>query len=164
MLFFIDEFSFRLFGLIILMSSFGLNIIKKNLLFMSSGYGKGFFNLFTGMLLFINNDTGKTLTPNNIAGLAISVSGLIFICLSKFKDLSESDLDRHASHNRKEVYAAGMGVANKNQGLIKKAAYDNKDEIGKAAWNNRDMIGQAAYDNEYSNQGYKRNQNNQQNY
>ena len=77
---------------------------------MSSGYGKGFFNLFTGMLLFINSDD-KLLTMNNIAGLAICVSGMVFICLSKFKDLSESDLDRHASHNRKEVYAAGMGVA-----------------------------------------------------
>ena len=80
---------------------------------MSSGYGKGFFNLFTGMLLFINSDEGW-LTTNNIAGVAISVSGIIFICLSKFKDLSESDMDRHASANRKDVYNAGMGVANKN--------------------------------------------------
>ena len=102
---------FRLFCLIILGSSFGMNVVKKNLLFMSSGYGKGAFNLFTGMLLFINNTDSGWLTLNNIAGIAICVSGLIFICLSKFKDLSESDLDRHASHNRKEVYAAGMGVA-----------------------------------------------------
>ena len=92
------------------MSSFGMNVVKKNMLFMSSGYGKGCFNLFTGMLLFINSED-KLFTPNNIAGLAISISGIIFIFLSKFKDLSESDLDRHASHQRKEVYAAGMGVA-----------------------------------------------------
>ena len=96
------------------MSSFGSNAVKKNMLFMSSGYGKGFFNLFTGMLLFINADTSSFLNYNTICGMAISVSGLIFICLSKFKDLSESDLDRHASHNRKEVYAAGMGVAKNN--------------------------------------------------
>ena len=94
------------------MSSFGLNVIKKNMLFMSSGYGKGFFNLFTGMLLFINSEEGFGF--NTISGIAISISGLIFICLSKFKDLSESDLDRHASSNRKEVYAAGMGVAKNN--------------------------------------------------
>ena len=63
---------------------------------MSSGYGKGCFNVFTGMFLFFDSDTG-IFTPNNICGACITFSGIVFIFLSKFKDLSESDLDRHAS-------------------------------------------------------------------
>tara|TARA_B110000285_G_C14908034_1_gene506517 strand:+ start:376 stop:657 length:282 start_codon:yes stop_codon:yes gene_type:complete len=93
------------------MSSFGLNVIKKNLLFMSTGYGKGFFNIFVGMFLFFNSENGDWFSANGIAGGAIIICGLIFIFLSKFKDLSESDLDRHASAARKDVYSAGVGVA-----------------------------------------------------
>jgi hypothetical protein len=111
--FYTDIFIFSIFGMIILASSFGLNIIKKNMLFMSTGYGKGYFNVFTGLLLFLNTD-GSLFNFNGIAGACIIFCGLVFIFLSKFKDLSESDLDRHASNNRKEVYAAGMNVAQKN--------------------------------------------------
>ena len=67
------------------------------MLFMSTGYGRGCFNIFTGMFLFFSNDDDGILNANNIAGAAITFCGFVFLFLSKFKDLSESDLDRHAS-------------------------------------------------------------------
>ena len=106
---FLDIFGFTLavfqsiFGLIIVVSSFGHKCVRRNFLFMMTGVGKGFFNIFVGSLLFFTNERGKILSTNTIMGSAMIFAGLIFIFLSKHKKLSDEDINRAISVQKKSV-------------------------------------------------------------
>ena len=74
--------------------------VKRNFLFLMSGLGKGFFNIFIGTLLFLNHDSaGKTDMFNTIMGSAMIVGGLGFIFLSKVKNMSDEDMNRALSEH-----------------------------------------------------------------
>ena len=57
------------------------------------------------------------------------LGGLVFIFLSKYKNMSDEDLQRAVSVTRKSVVNNIAGVA-----------YNNKETIGQAAYDNRDVI------------------------
>ena len=87
-------------------STFMMSCVKRNFLFLLSGLGKGVFNIFIGTLLFLNH-AGDTDIYNMAMGSALIVSGLIFIFLSKVKNMSDADMTRALS-----VYAdADRGTA-----------------------------------------------------
>ena len=75
------------------------------------------------------------------------IAGGIFIFLSKYKQLSDEDINRAVSVQKKSVANWATNTAKNNQGAIKKAAYDNQDVIAQVAWENRDTIAEVAYDN-----------------
>mgnify|MGYP001114192945 CR=1 FL=1 len=124
-------------------SSFQMEFVRKNFLFLMTGFGKGIFNIFVGSMLFINQHS----TGGAIMGFAMIAAGCIFIFLSKYKQMSDEDLVRAVSVTRKSVNNAVIGVARDNQGVIRQAAYDNKDVIAQVAYDNKDVVAQAAYDN-----------------
>ena len=62
-----------------------------------TGFGKGCFNIFAGLMLFFQAERGKLLDPNNIIGAAMSFVGIVFIVVSKMKDMDGDDVDRTAS-------------------------------------------------------------------
>lgn len=62
-------------------SSFNMPCVEKNFLFLSTGLGKGIFNIFVGSLLFTIVHEGDH-TTENIMGIAMMASGLIFLFLS----------------------------------------------------------------------------------
>ena len=104
-------------------SSFNMPCVEKNFLFLSTGMGKGVFNLFVGSLLFtITSTPNQSHLVENIMGGAMIGSGCIFIFLSKVKKMEDEDLIRALS-----VYA-DADKANMKSGA-KKAAHDNKDVI-----------------------------------
>ena len=73
-------------------SAFNMPCVKRNFMFLLTGMGKGFFKIFVGLLLFINNTT-----PTDIMGAAMIFSGGILIFLSKYKNMSDDDLNRALS-------------------------------------------------------------------
>ena len=73
--------------MIIMASTFGMPCVKRNFMFLLTGMGKGIFNIFVGLLLFIN-DTAAT----DAMGAAMVFSGGAFIFLSKYKNMSDDDL------------------------------------------------------------------------
>ena len=141
---FINPFAFMItvfeaiFGLVIIASSFNMVCIRRNFLFMMTGIGKGFFNIFVGSMLFFNGD--GTISASFFMGWAMIIGGCIFIFLSRFRQLSDEDINRAVSIQKKSVFNAVGTVAHNNQGAIKKAAYDNQDVIGQVAYDNKDII------------------------
>ena len=135
------------FGLIIIASSFGHKCVRRNFLFMMTGVGRGCFNIFVGTLLFFNSEHGKIFTVQNLMGFFMILAGGIFIFLSKYKQLSDDDIQRAVSVQKKSVANAVGNAAMRNQASIKRAAYNNQDVIAQVAYENKDVIAQAAYDN-----------------
>ena len=133
----------RFFGLLIICASCGMRFIKNNYLFLMTGMGKGFFNVFVGSLLCSIN----TELLNLIMGPCIMGSGLIFIFLSIFKNMSDDELQRAVSVQKSDMMNAGKKALINNKEAIYKTAYDNKDVIAEVAYDNRDVIAQAAYNN-----------------
>ena len=119
-------------------SSFGMNCVRKNFLFLLTGIGRGCFNIFIGTMLFIfdNSDSVKTF----ILAWAMILGGFIFIFLSKYKNISDEDLQRAVSVTRKSVVNNISGVAYNNREAIGQVAYDNRDVIAQVAYDNRDVI------------------------
>ena len=70
-----------------------MKFIKNNYLFLMTGMGKGLFNIFVGSLL-CSIDGGLL---NLIMGPCIMGSGVIFIFLSMFKNMSDDELQRAVS-------------------------------------------------------------------
>ena len=132
---FIDVFSFvltcyqRLFGIIIIASSFGAKCIRRNFLFLMTGLGRGFFNFFVGTSLFMSGDPGKTITANFFLGWAMVTSGLIFLFLSRYKRLSDEDINRAVSIQKKSVINSVSDMARRNQNSIKQAAWENREVV-----------------------------------
>ena len=90
--------------------------------------GKGFFNLFVGSLMLINNDLFSI-----IVGCCLIGSGLLFVFLSKVKKLSDEDLQRATS-----IYTENL-KKEAREGVVDYAKA-HKDDIKQAAYNNRDVI------------------------
>ena len=67
------------------------------MLFIMTGFGKGCFNIFAGLMLFFQAERGKITDPNNIIGGVMTIVGVIFIVVSKMKDMDGDDIDRTAS-------------------------------------------------------------------
>ena len=115
-------------------STFMMACVKRNFLFLLSGIGKGVFNIFIGTLLFLNHaDNGKTSIYNTIVGSALIFSGLMFIFLSKVKNMSDEDMTRALSVYADANKASAGGAWNDHKGDVKDAAL-------KAAVNNKDVI------------------------
>ena len=134
-----------IFGLIIISSSFQMRCVRRNFLFMMTGVGRGFFNIYVGLLMFFTNGDGKWVSY--IMGFAMIGAGLIFLFLSRFKNVSDEDINRAVSVQKKSVFNSFGTVAKNNEAAIKQAAWDNRDVIGQVAYDNRDVIAKAAYDN-----------------
>ena len=66
---------------------------------MKTGWGKGLFNIFAGILLF--NDPGKL--RSLVLGGAMIFAGLIFLFLSRVKHMSDEELERAVSVTRGSV-------------------------------------------------------------
>ena len=109
---FINPFGFMItvfeaiFGLIIISSSFQMTCIRRNFLFMMTGVGKGCFNIFVGSMLFFNGTA-----VSSIMGFAMMAAGCIFIFLSRFRQLSDEDINRAVSVQKKSVFNAVGNVA-----------------------------------------------------
>merc|ERR1712070_1201057 len=109
-------------------SSINMNCIARNFFFILTGMGKGLFNVFIGTLLFLNDP--EEINASTFLGCAFLISGCIFMFLSKFKNMTDSDLQRATSLYGKELQAKAVkGGA--------KVAYNNKDTIARAAVNNK---------------------------
>ena len=134
-------------------SSFNMPCVEKNFLFLSTGMGKGVFNFFVGSLLFCIVDPRETKGDlvNQMMGIAMMASGLIFVFLSKVKKMEDEDLVRalsvYADADKSKMKKKGKETAYNNKDAIKKAAIDNKDVIASVAYDNKEVIGQVAYEN-----------------
>ena len=93
------------FGLIIICSSLNMRCIRRNFLFLMTGVGRGLFNIFVGSLLFFTDQSNSTFTLAFFMGWFIMIGGLIFLFLSKFKQLSDEDINRAVSVQKKSVNA-----------------------------------------------------------
>ena len=148
---FINVFSFTLtvfegiFGMLIMLSSCNLKLIKENFLFLLTGTGKGLFNIFVGSLLFIVNNQATLM--QTLMGIGLCVSGLIFLFLSCWKNVSDEELQRAVSVNTKVAYASVQEVASDNREALGKVAYDNRDLIMQVAVDNKEVAAQVAYEN-----------------
>ena len=106
-------------------SSFQMEFVRKNFLFLMTGFGKEIFNIFVGSLLFINEHS----YGGALMGISMILVGCAFIFLSKYKQMSDEDLVRAVSVTRKSVVNAGIGAVRNNQGIIRQAAEENQDLI-----------------------------------
>ena len=122
--------------MLIIGSSLQLVVIKKQFLFLMTGIGKGAFNIFVGFLMLVKSQS----IPSWIMGIGMILVGILFIFLSKYKEMSDEDLNRAVSVNRAAVSQAVKQTAVDNKDVIYQAAYDNKDVIAEAAYNNREVI------------------------
>ena len=100
--FYIFEFTLTLytglFGFLMVASSMfpKMKCIKNNFLFLLTGLGKGLFNIFVGCILFYttaSNGTAKRSITTDIAGYVCIGSGLMLLFLSRFKMISEANID-----------------------------------------------------------------------
>ena len=96
----------------IMASSFGMKCVRRNFLFLMTGFGRGCFNIFIGTMLFVFDEQSSFKTF--ILGWAMILGGLIFIFLSKFKNISDEDLQRAVSVSRKSVVNNISGVVRNN--------------------------------------------------
>ena len=80
-------------------SAFNVTCIRKHFLFMKTGWGKGLFNIFVGILLM--NDPEKL--RSIVFGGAMIFAGLIFLFLSRVKHMADEELDRAVSVTRASV-------------------------------------------------------------
>ena len=147
---FLDVFGFMLtlfqgvFGLVIIASSFQMVCVRRNFLFLMTGLGKGFFNILVGITLFFNS---ATLSPGYFMAWIMLAGGSIFIFLSRFRQISDEDINRAVSIQKKSVFNAVGNVAQKGGQAMKNAVYDNREQIAQTAYDNREVIAQTAYDN-----------------
>ena len=107
-------------------SSFQMTCIRKNFLFLLTGVGKGVFNIFVGTVLFLDQDD----LLFTIMGWAMILSGIIFVFLSKVKNMTDEDLDRALSiysdgKTKKNLQKGAVNLAKNNKGSIQKFAKDN---------------------------------------
>ena len=74
-------------------SVFMMPCVKTNFFFLMTGIGKGLFSIFTGTLLLINVDS----SASTIMGYAMILVGCILIFLSKFKNMTDDQMNRAMS-------------------------------------------------------------------
>ena len=135
---------YSLFGLIIIGSSFNMPCISRNFFMILTGGGKGLFNIFVGLLLYITAGYENNYIFDLLVGILLVSSGIFFLFLSKCSNMSDDQLQRATSINadnlRKQAAKGAINVAKNNKDAIKKAAYDNKEVIAQVAYDNRDVI------------------------
>ena len=98
-------------------------------------------------------------------GIAMIVAGGIFIFLSRYKNISDDEIQRvmslNTADNKQRARQAAVNLAHNNKDVVKQAVIDNKDVIAQVAYEHRDEIAQVAYDNkEVLAQAYLDQQNN----
>ena len=103
-----------------------MEVVRKNFLFLMTGTGKAVFNIFVGTLCFITNQK----VTSYLMGTAMILAGFIFIFLSKYKEMSDEDLNRAVSVSRGSVNAALAKTAMNNKEAMQQVAYDNREAIG----------------------------------
>ena len=120
--------------------------VRRNFLFLLTGIGKAFFNIMVGTLLFLNAGV-----VSQISAWALIVAGLLFLYLSKVKQMSDVDLNRamsvYAENNTSYLKNSAKKYAHEHKDDIRQAAIDHKDVIAQVAYDNREAIDQVAYDN-----------------
>ena len=135
------------FGLLIMGSSFNMPCVARNFYFILTGMGKGCFNIFCGVLCFIDTDYWAT----TVVGIVMVSSGVLFIFLSRCRHMSDDSLQRAMSINQKALQKKAMedslNYAKNHKEEIAQAAIDNKEVIAQVAYDNRDAIAEVAYDN-----------------
>ena len=109
-----------------------------------TGGGKGLFNIFVGLLLYVTAGEESIYIFDLLVGILLVASGIFFLFLSKCSNMSDEQLQRATSINaenlRKQAAKGAINVAKNNKDAIKKAAYDNKEVIAQVAYDNRDVI------------------------
>ena len=80
---------------------------------MMTGVGRGLFNIFVGTLLFFNGPESG-LYPGFFMGWVMMIAGGIFIFLSKYKQLSDEDINRAVSVQKKSVANWATNTAKNN--------------------------------------------------
>ena len=80
-----------------------MTCVRRNYLFLMTGIGRGCFNIFVGTLLFFTQDPSSTLSVGFFMGWAMILAGFIFLFLSKYKQLSDEDINRAISVQKKSV-------------------------------------------------------------
>ena len=89
---------YRVFGCIIISSTFGLTCVRRNFLFMMTGAGRGFFNIFVGGTLFMTtSETDGFFSPGTMMGIGMLIGGSIFLFLSFFKNMNDEEISRAVS-------------------------------------------------------------------
>ena len=94
-----DLISSSVFGLIILGSSFNMPCVARDFYFIQTGMGKGAFNVFCGLLLFVDVDN----LFSAIMAVAMGASGIVFVFLSRCRHMSDEQLQRATSIAHKEL-------------------------------------------------------------
>ena len=87
-----------IFGGIIMASSFNMPCIAQNFYLILTGMGKGIFNIFIGLLLLCDESP-----LSFVMAIIMLVTGAIFIFLSKWRNMSDDELQRATSIATKEV-------------------------------------------------------------
>ena len=109
-------------------STFNMPCVKRNFMFLLTGIGKGIFNIMVGILLFVNDSA-----PARLMGVAMIASGFAFLFLSKYKNMSDDDLNRamslYTEQNKARAKKAAVNFAHNNKDAIAQAAYENKEVI-----------------------------------
>ena len=83
-----------------------------------TGMGRGMFNLYVGGLLFLSKGDKQSI-GNIVMGIAMLGAGCIFVFLSKFKQISDDEIIRAVSVQKKSVYNFVGNQAKENEGAIK---------------------------------------------
>ena len=112
-----------LFGAIIMAASFNMPCIATNFYLILTGMGKGAFNIFIGLLLLCDIDANDSFNPLSfIMSMVMLTTGVVFIFLSKWRNMSDDELQRATSiatkEVKKKVYEDSLNYAR-----------DHKDEI-----------------------------------
>ena len=81
---------------------------------------------------------------SSFMGVAMIISGIIFLFLSKVKNMSDDDLQRalsvYADNNKAAMKRAGSKFASDHKDVIAKVAYDNRAVIAEKAYENKEML------------------------
>ena len=99
---------FRLFGLLIVASSFGAKFVIENYLFIMTGKGRGLFNIFVGSLLFIT--TAKATIASLIMGIALCLAGFFILYLSCCNKMTDIEIQRNMSVQQSEIREVRSGA------------------------------------------------------
>ena len=115
-------------------SSFNMKCVANNFKFLLTGLGKGFFNIFCGVLIQSNPED----VFSKIVGWTMVAAGCLFLFLSKVKKMSDEDLHRALSvmEHKDEMKDKAKSVGKSTAKAAGKAAYNNKEVIAKAAVDN----------------------------
>jgi len=123
------------FGCIIIAMGANLNCLEANFKFLASGWGKGCFYIFLGVLLFCNPDS----VSSKIAGCSLTAIGVVFLILSNIKRMSEKDKVKSEIEDKERIEP-------QEEPLDPKEAYDRICQISTNT--KKDAVIEAAFDHQ----------------